>query len=565
MKKILKTVVLASTFMFGVLGLSAVSANAATAVNTVTATPKSNTIAVGRTKKLTVTVAPKKADQAVVWSSSNTKVATVTAKGVVKGVKTGSATITATSSADATKTASVKVKVVAKKLTITSKNIKNNKYKLKNAVLNTVVINNNVGKSAAVTLEACNIKKLNMQNGNSYKVVTTKKGNVKRVNIVEPKAANAGTGSTPVFNPKGTTAVGTVYIAANVDIQKEAKATIDAIIVQPTANGELQVDVANVDSDIDVQSAEQSTVNINTKNSTVNVLQVSGRAEGQKVNLVAADRDTRFGTVTIAAPKANVTLGINVQNVNVSGTSTGTQLQVSGSAQVDKVNVEAEKTVVENTGSIANMVISGKDAEVSSSTDINVETSAGGNAVVNGTAVNANETVIINPEGGKQDQGQGEVVTPPVIIPTPVPPTPTPTPEETARTAFFTEASKHTTIKSGDETIATITVSNDLAQVTIKLEKDAMMAGDVAGTTFFTTILPSLGIKNVQFTGSDTVISDFSGLNKLTLLAELQRHLSLSDSWNSDDLVGKTANFTFTAAMTGQAEFSQQVRVTFTK
>ena len=54
----------------------------------------------GKTKTLTATVYPSSLeDKSVTWKSSNTKVATVTSKGKVKGVKAGTATITCTSNA----------------------------------------------------------------------------------------------------------------------------------------------------------------------------------------------------------------------------------------------------------------------------------------------------------------------------------------------------------------------------------------------------------------------------------------------------------------------------------
>ncbi len=53
-----------------------------------------------KTKTLTATVYPSTlTDKSVTWSSSDTKIATVSSKGKVKGVKTGTATITCTSNA----------------------------------------------------------------------------------------------------------------------------------------------------------------------------------------------------------------------------------------------------------------------------------------------------------------------------------------------------------------------------------------------------------------------------------------------------------------------------------
>ena len=81
--------------------------------------PYSNTAYVAKGKKIklatTVTVKPDKAkNKKVTYSSKNKKIATVTAKGVVKGVKAGKTTITVTSKKNKKKKKTIKV-VVAKK------------------------------------------------------------------------------------------------------------------------------------------------------------------------------------------------------------------------------------------------------------------------------------------------------------------------------------------------------------------------------------------------------------------------------------------------------------------
>lgn len=57
-------------------------------------------------------VSPSYASKSVTWSSSNTKIATVNASGLVKGVKPGVATITATSKMSKAKKGSVKIRVL---------------------------------------------------------------------------------------------------------------------------------------------------------------------------------------------------------------------------------------------------------------------------------------------------------------------------------------------------------------------------------------------------------------------------------------------------------------------
>lgn len=64
----------------------------------------------GETVKLTATVAPSTANQAVTWTSNNAGVASVSADGVVAAVKAGSAVITATTSNGLTATCEVTVK-----------------------------------------------------------------------------------------------------------------------------------------------------------------------------------------------------------------------------------------------------------------------------------------------------------------------------------------------------------------------------------------------------------------------------------------------------------------------
>ena len=71
-----------------------------------------STMTVGKKQTLKATVTPKKAsNKAVVWKSSNKKVATVTSKGVVKAKKAGTVTITATAKDGSGKKATCKITV----------------------------------------------------------------------------------------------------------------------------------------------------------------------------------------------------------------------------------------------------------------------------------------------------------------------------------------------------------------------------------------------------------------------------------------------------------------------
>lgn len=96
-------------------GVASVDAQAATVKPkklTVTSSVSSKVIDVKGTTKISVkNVSPKNASKSVTYKSSNTKIASVSSKGTVKGKKTGSVTITATSKVNKKVKASVKLKV----------------------------------------------------------------------------------------------------------------------------------------------------------------------------------------------------------------------------------------------------------------------------------------------------------------------------------------------------------------------------------------------------------------------------------------------------------------------
>ena len=96
-------------------GVASVDAQAATVKPkklTVTSSVSSKVIDVKGTTKISVkSVSPKNASKSVIYKSSNTKIASVSSKGTVKGKKTGSVTITATSKVNKKVKASVKLKV----------------------------------------------------------------------------------------------------------------------------------------------------------------------------------------------------------------------------------------------------------------------------------------------------------------------------------------------------------------------------------------------------------------------------------------------------------------------
>lgn len=135
MKKFAKKALAGALSLAMVMGMTAVvSPETASAkkvkVKKVTVTaPSGKTAEVAKGKKIkltaTVKVTPnKKANKKVTYKSANSKIATVTSKGQVKGVKVGKTKITVTSKKNAKKKATIKVvvkKAAVKKVTISAK------------------------------------------------------------------------------------------------------------------------------------------------------------------------------------------------------------------------------------------------------------------------------------------------------------------------------------------------------------------------------------------------------------------------------------------------------------
>ena len=120
----------------------------------------------GKTMTLKATVYPSTlTDRSVTWKSSNTKIATVTSKGKVKGVKPGTATITCTSNATGLKT-TCKVTVGYVKLDQTEVTVKKGK---------TVTL------KAAVYPSTLEDKSVTWESSNTKVATVTSKGKVKGI------------------------------------------------------------------------------------------------------------------------------------------------------------------------------------------------------------------------------------------------------------------------------------------------------------------------------------------------------------------------------------------------
>ena len=146
-------------------------------VSSVTLKKTSLTMQVGKTEILKVTVKPTNADiRNVIWTSSNTKVATVDSKGKVKAIGKGTATITATAADGSGKNAACKVTVVKKIVTGVTIKCKANTVKVKKTLTLTATVQPTNADIKDVTWKSSNTKVATVDSNG--KVRGIKKGTV---------------------------------------------------------------------------------------------------------------------------------------------------------------------------------------------------------------------------------------------------------------------------------------------------------------------------------------------------------------------------------------------------
>ena len=146
-------------------------------VSSVTLNKRSLTMQVGKTQTLSVTVKPTNADiRNVIWTSSNTKVATVDSKGKVKAIGKGTATITATAADGSGKNAACKVTVVKKIVTGVTIKCKANTVKVKKTLTLTATVKPTNADINGVTWKSSNTKVATVDSNG--KVCGIKKGTV---------------------------------------------------------------------------------------------------------------------------------------------------------------------------------------------------------------------------------------------------------------------------------------------------------------------------------------------------------------------------------------------------
>ncbi len=321
---------------------------------------KESTVTVGNTRTLKVTVKPSTAtNKGYSFSSSDTKIATVTAEGIVKGIGPGTATITVKSK-EGKKTATCKVKVVQKVKSVSLSNTEKTLYvetadKVETFTLKaTVAPSNATTKTVKWSSSAPEIAKVSSKGvvtavkaGTAVITVTTDSANKTAKCTVTVKQRVTGITldkNSVSLEPGKTAAVKATVNPSNASNKGYSFSSSDTKIATVTASGEIK-GIAPGTATITVRS------NDNNKTATCKVTVVKKVASvtvSPTTKTLYIDKNLQGGTVQFQA----VVYPADATNKSVTWSSSDTSVaKVSASGLVTAVKAgTAEITVTTTDG-----------------------------------------------------------------------------------------------------------------------------------------------------------------------------------------------------------------------
>lgn len=327
------------------------------------------TVTVGQTVTLTPRITPIDAkNNAVAWSSSTPAIATVTADGVVSGVKEGTCIITATT-VDGNKTASCTVAVVAATSVTVSNQVGQNKTNAQNA-LTQLGLNVTMTEQYSDTVAVGKVISQSLAAG-----ATAKTGDT--INLVISLGPNP---NQPTTNPSSVAVTGITVSPTTVSLAVGATRSLTAT-VSPS-------------------NATNKTVNWTSSNSSVATVSSSGVVTAKAVGsatIVATTADggkTAYCTVSVTASSVAVT------SVTMSRTTASLNVgeSVSLSATVAPSNA-TDKTVTWASSNTSVATVSGGTVTAKKAGSATITATAGGKSATCTVTVTDKNATVVNVAG----------------------------------------------------------------------------------------------------------------------------------------------------------------------
>jgi hypothetical protein len=320
-------------------------------------TNSSKTITLAKGKKATLKANVKgsknlkAADKKVTYKTSNKKVATVTSKGVVKGVKTGTAKITVTSKKNSKKKAKITVKVVAGKVTkVTLDQTKVSLEEGKTVTLKATPKTS--GKKPNKTLKWTS-SKTDVATVSSKGVVTAKKAGTTVITAQATDGTNKKATCTVTVTAKATTVTpAPAKITYTVVTPKDATVTAEVTF---TNAKDLEANIKSYVTTAGIKKDQTVTFKIGSKTYTAKVTDDKGTVtiDGKSITEVAGSKTSVTVVKDIKAAKVASVIAFaptSVKSVKVNGVTftaiTAKSVTIDGTAYpIDEVSASGVITL----------------------------------------------------------------------------------------------------------------------------------------------------------------------------------------------------------------------------
>ena len=238
--------------------------------------PNRSSIDVGKMTQIVALIEPKNAtNRDLVWTSSDTKIATVDSKGFVKGLKEGTVTITAKTK-DGKVIANVTIKIKSKEM---PKQIESLSFSQDN-----VSVKKGDTQKLIVTIKPSELSssKLTWESSDKNIVTVDSNGNIKGINV--------GKATITVTSSNGKKATCTVNVTTD-----EIK--VDEIILTPTESTITEGDTAQIIAEIKPENATNRDLVWESSNPAVATVDSKGFVKGLKNGVVTITAKTKDGKV----------------------------------------------------------------------------------------------------------------------------------------------------------------------------------------------------------------------------------------------------------------------------
>ena len=238
--------------------------------------PNRSSIDVGKMTQIVALIEPKNAtNRDLVWTSSDTKIATVDSKGFVKGLKEGTVTITAKTK-DGKVIANVTIKIKSKEM---PKQIESLSFSQDN-----VSVKKGDTQKLIVTIKPSELSssKLTWESSDKNIVTVDSNGNIKGINV--------GKATITVTSSNGKKATCTVNVTTD-----EVK--VDEIILTPTESTITEGDTAQIIAEIRPENATNRDLVWESSDPTVATVDSKGFVKGLKNGVVTITAKTKDGKV----------------------------------------------------------------------------------------------------------------------------------------------------------------------------------------------------------------------------------------------------------------------------